>query len=189
MISFYEKKNPDNHELIEYLAEAFYSGEGNRRIRKVARRFGINENDFEDTIQDSILSIWRRNYQNPDFGLSAIKRIDTWFMGVFRRRCIDYLRRQRTRKGIEKGYIEKNNNRVIESCEEKVLKDEDEEDVRRKFNKIDEKFKEVMVKYYFQKLSYREISNELGLPVGTVKSRISRGLDILRDSYDNRVLV
>ena len=38
----------------------------------------------------------------------------------------------------------------------------------------------VLLMYYFEDCSYREISEQLGIPVGTVMSRLSRAKDFLR---------
>ncbi|HEY2342160.1 MAG TPA: RNA polymerase sigma factor [Chthoniobacteraceae bacterium] len=47
--------------------------------------------------------------------------------------------------------------------------------------KVDEIYQAAVVLYYLKDYSYKDITAALGLPLGTVKSRISRGLAQLRE--------
>jgi len=47
-------------------------------------------------------------------------------------------------------------------------------------NELPEAYKLVVLAFYFEDLSYREIAERLDLPVGTVMSRLSRGKNLLR---------
>ena len=46
------------------------------------------------------------------------------------------------------------------------------------------KYKEVIVLHYFEELGYREISDVLRVPVGTVGVRIKRGKEALKKIYE-----
>src|ERR1051325_3501574 len=52
--------------------------------------------------------------------------------------------------------------------------------------KIDEAFRAPLVLFYLQDHSYREIAEILGVPLGTVMSRISRGRPLLREILSDR---
>lgn len=45
---------------------------------------------------------------------------------------------------------------------------------------LEEKYRTPLVMFYLQELSYREIASVVGIPIGTVMSRLSRGKQILR---------
>lgn len=49
--------------------------------------------------------------------------------------------------------------------------------------RLDEKYREVVVLYFFEEFSYEEIGEILGLPMGTVKSRLNRAKAILLTEY------
>ena len=41
-------------------------------------------------------------------------------------------------------------------------------------DKLDDRLKTALMQFYFEGLSYKEISNSLNIPIGTVMSRIAR---------------
>ena len=56
-----------------------------------------------------------------------------------------------------------------------------EDHIQRALMEIPEEFREVVVLRDIQHLSYKEIAEITGLPMGTVKSRINRGRSKLQD--------
>jgi DNA-directed RNA polymerase specialized sigma24 family protein len=50
----------------------------------------------------------------------------------------------------------------------------------RAFEKIPQHYREVVLLADVQEFSYKEIANTLGIPVGTVMSRLNRGRKLLR---------
>ena len=56
-----------------------------------------------------------------------------------------------------------------------------EQEVERAFEDLAQEFRETILLVDLEELSYEEASQVLGVPVGTIKSRVSRGRTILRD--------
>lgn len=56
----------------------------------------------------------------------------------------------------------------------------DRERLQEAINQLPEEFRVVLVLYYFQQRSYREIAEDLGVPMGTVMSRLARAKGHLR---------
>lgn len=56
----------------------------------------------------------------------------------------------------------------------------DRDTLRDSLSALPPEFREVLVLFYFQELSYREIAEALSVPIGTVMSRLSRGKALLR---------
>ena len=57
------------------------------------------------------------------------------------------------------------------------------EDVASVVERMPERLREVLVLAYFHKLAYRDISEVLGIPLGTVKSRLHAGVAWFADAY------
>jgi RNA polymerase sigma-70 factor (ECF subfamily) len=51
---------------------------------------------------------------------------------------------------------------------------------------LDEPFRSALVLFYLEDQSYREIAEVLGVPIGTVMSRIARGKEMLRAQMSSR---
>jgi RNA polymerase sigma-70 factor (ECF subfamily) len=50
--------------------------------------------------------------------------------------------------------------------------------------KVDEVYQAAVALYYLDGCSYRQIAAILGVPIGTIKSRIARGISRLREILD-----
>lgn len=66
-----------------------------------------------------------------------------------------------------------------------MIRTEDGEDLRREVAYLAESYRSVIVKHYFQRKGVSEIAAELGLPVGTVKSRLSFGREQVKKGLVN----
>ena len=60
--------------------------------------------------------------------------------------------------------------------------------LRRTLNKLDLKYREVIDLLYLQGYTQREATEELGIPLGTVKSRVKIGIRELRVLLKDHVL-
>jgi RNA polymerase sigma factor (sigma-70 family) len=59
-------------------------------------------------------------------------------------------------------------------------------DVHEAMAELPENCRQILDRFYARDESYRTIGDNLGLPAGTIASRISRCLDKLRDSFEGR---
>ncbi|MBC8588024.1 RNA polymerase sigma factor [Paratissierella segnis] len=116
---------------------------------------------LEDIFQNTILKV----YENIS-SLKEIKYFETWFISILINECRQNLR---NRKG-----------EVLQ--EEIILKNtyNDNYEFFQEINSIDDIYKEVIVLKYISGYSQEEISKILNIPLGTVKSRIYRGLRDLK---------
>src|SRR5436305_4220582 len=66
---------------------------------------------------------------------------------------------------------------------EQIQGDERREQVREKVDKLPDFLRQVVILAYYQGLKYREIADILGIPVGTVKSRLHAALARLQEAW------
>jgi RNA polymerase sigma factor, sigma-70 family len=64
--------------------------------------------------------------------------------------------------------------------DEQIVKTETEQWIQREIGVLPDKYRSAVVLKYVEDLSLKEISEIMGLPVGTVKTRVHRGREMLR---------
>ena len=119
--------------------------------------------------------------------LRDISKVKTWLYTTLHRAFLRMRRRQNR-------FPEQDLEGVIEQlpAASPVLSDRmDALQVLPALAKVDEKFQAAVVLFYLEDYAYRDIAAILGVPVGTVKSRIARGIAQLREilSDDSCVLI
>lgn len=106
--------------------------------------------------------------------------VKSWLFTVMRNH---FRRRLRDQKGVQEVSLDK----VVEpSIDELYLSELESEELQIVLNQIGEEYRTVLVLYYFEELSYKEIASSLEVPIGTVMSRLSRGKQFLRSQLVSR---
>ncbi len=126
-----------------------------------------NESDCEDAVQTAILTA----YENLS-SLKNEKYFSTWLVRILINVCNKQLK---SRSKIIS--IEDSNHTTEPSTPSPVVDIE----VRIALEELPVKFREVIVLYYIEDFSVAEIKRILGIPEGTVKSRLSKGRELLRE--------
>ena len=124
----------------------------------------------EDAAQEALIRAWR---DLPS--LRDVDRFDAWLYRLLVHACQDQLRR--SRREIPTDELLSTHGSVTEDAVS-ALADRDEID--RGLSRLSSEQRTVVVLRYYGGLSDREVGEAIGLPVGTVKSRLSRALDAMR---------
>lgn len=157
-----------------------------------ARVLTRRTSDAEDLLQDVLLRAFRA-FGSFDRSLS----VRAWLFKIMKNAHIDRRRRQRTRP-VEEEWDE-GRERIDEdreaaqlgelySCpvplspEDMLVRHLTIEVVREAIRSLPPVWREVVELREIEGLSYREIAEVIGKPIGTVMSRLSRGRDLLRSS-------
>ena len=141
-----------------------------------------NTADAEDAAQDAMLRAWRGL---P--GYNGRAEFSSWLYRVAVTACLDALRRRKARPAAsldalgEAGFDPPD---AAPLPEEAVLHHERQEDLRRALSRLPEDQRVPLVLYAVEGRPYEEIGELLGLPAGTVKSRISRAREKLSELFD-----
>lgn len=133
----------------------------------------------EDVVQDASV----RAFRFFDDMLGPTPK--AWFMAIVRRACLDWLGRAR-RRGIEESYDDAKHGVAVldaagaaESPESLAIRSADIRQLHACLEALPREFREVLILREMEELSYREISAVVGIPIGTVMSRLARGRDQL----------
>jgi RNA polymerase sigma-70 factor, ECF subfamily len=123
-----------------------------------------------DAVQEGLFRAWRdlRSLRDPD-------RFDAWVYRLTVNACLDLMRRRR-RRPLEIGVIE-----IVEPA----LPDQTEEVADRALvdgvmRRLGDRDRSVIVLHYFLDLPISEVAICLGIPEGTVKSRLHHALRAMR---------
>ena len=136
--------------------------------------------DAEDVVQDAFLRAFSafESYRGDD---AQPQNAKAWLLTIVRNTSMTWLKRNRNR-GATLGFEEALDDPRDRSPdpEEILLTSCDREEVRHALEQLPSDFREAIVLREMEGLSYKEISATIGVPIGTVMSRLSRGRDWLR---------
>ena len=148
--------------------------ENKLRFYKTAKTILKNDDAVYDALQDALISIYQ-NYEQ----LKNEEYFSTWATRIVINKCYDLLR--------------KNKNNVIPIDEDiendvKVAKyDEYEIDkygIKKAMEYLNEDLKLITILYYYDNYSIKEIAKIVDVPEGTVKSRLSKAREILKQKLE-----
>lgn len=135
-----------------------------------SRGFRLQGPDAEDAFQDVFLRVYD--------GLGTLRDPDAlrpWIAQTTRRVCLDRLSSPEEPAELEPASIDQ----TIEELDEALA-------VREALAGLSPECREVLDRFFCRDQSYRTIGEELGLPAGTIASRISRCLARLREELEGR---
>ncbi|MFQ6031726.1 MAG: RNA polymerase sigma factor [Candidatus Zixiibacteriota bacterium] len=155
-----------------------------KRMLNIAYRMTGNYEEACDIVQDAFLSAYR--------SIKSFKgkaRFSTWLYTIVMNLSKNRLKQLRTQLHREKFSADDPDNGTIRgelaSRGPSALESLERRDVQRKvqecINSLDEEFREVLILRDIQGFSYDEINNLLEIPEGTVKSRLFRAREAMRD--------
>src|SRR5262249_14414807 len=145
----------------------------------VAARILGDRDAAADVVQDSFLSAWEHI---DTFRGSSFR---AWLLRIVTNRCYDRLRRQKVRQAASiEAMLESEEAAGIpgtaEGPEQRVLRQELVATIERGIMSLPPDQRAVLVLCDVQGLSYEETATATGASIGTVKSRLSRARDKLR---------
>jgi RNA polymerase sigma-70 factor, ECF subfamily len=146
----------------------------------LARYLTRNDHDAEDVVQDAYLRAF--TYRDSFRGEGA-ESARAWLLTIVRNTAYSWRRREGMSAVATEFDESRHSDSVAEEDPEAVLLRGDARNtVRRALEQLPPEFREVIVLRELEGLSYREIGEIAGVPVGTVMSRLSRGRERLQQS-------
>jgi RNA polymerase sigma-70 factor, ECF subfamily len=141
----------------------------------LARWLTRNHEDAEDVVQEAFLRAFSafENLRSED--------AKAWLLTIVRNTCLTWIKRNRNAAamiGLEQQVVDPSE--PSPDPEELLLISLDREQVGRALEQLPSDFREAIVLRELEGLSYKEIATTVGVPLGTVMSRLSRGREGLR---------
>ena len=147
-----------------------------------------NSDDADDLTIEAFGKAFNRLKQySPNYAFS------TWLFKIASNNCIDFIRKKRLKmtsmdSGIktddgETMYIDARS--TEKDPEQEVMHSQKVKHMRELVSKLKPRYRVLVEKRYFEELSYEEISQELDLPLGTVKAQLFRARDFLANMMEN----
>ena len=159
------------------MRNSFYS------VYNVALRMMNHSEDAKDISQEVFLKAYR-NIGNFD----ERSQFSTWIYRITANTCIDEMRKRKGRQSFsleeelegEEGSMQRQVADAGETPEESMLREEQKSEILQALESLSPEHKVAVILRDIKGLSYEEIAEILELTLGTVKSRISRGRNQLK---------
>ena len=151
----------------------------NRLVFSVAFAIVGDRSTAEEVTLDVFVQVWKHaaTYR-PDRA-----KVSTWLIAITRHHAIDILRWQKSRPEADSlnwDGISLQNGPTSHNLEEHVEIAMQRERVRNAMSQLPEDQREPLVMAYFKGFTQSQISEALGQPLGTIKTRIRLGMQKLR---------
>jgi RNA polymerase sigma-70 factor (ECF subfamily) len=146
----------------------------------LARYLARNEHDAQDVVQDACLRALRYFDGFRGEGSASAR---AWLLVIVRNTAYTWQRRHRA-DALATEFDEVIHSDAVadHSPEDTLLEPPAKETIDRALERLAPEFREVFVLRELQGLSYKEISEVAGVPVGTVMSRLSRARARLQEA-------
>ena len=141
----------------------------------VILKITINEEIAQDALQETFVKVWK-NASKYD---AKKAKLFTWLFRIARNTAFDKLRsfNNRYQKEVQ---IDTSNVYILPTSN----LNQDVLDIREHVEKLEEKYQIVLNALFFEGMTQQEASDELNIPLGTIKSRLKIGLRELKKVYN-----
>ena len=154
------------------------------RVSRIAYGLALrvlrDDRHAEDAVQEAFLQVWR---SAATFRAERAKA-STWILTLVHRRAVDLVRREERRQA-EPLTDEGETAQAPEQTEEAAWLRFERERVQTALRQLPDVQREALELAYYGGFSQSELADRLGVPLGTIKSRMFAGLARLRELLDD----
>lgn len=148
-------------------------------VWSIARRMSPNETDAEDAVQEIFIDLWKSAHRF-DPQRSSEK---TFIVMIARRRLIDRLRRHQRQPDFD-SLDHENAPEIGGDAHTRMERDAEARLAAEALDQLRPEQRQLVELSVLKGIPHGEIAKTTGIPLGTVKSHIRRGLIALRDALD-----
>ncbi|MBU1045912.1 sigma-70 family RNA polymerase sigma factor [Patescibacteria group bacterium] len=150
------------------------------KIRRYARKFLSNKEDTDDIIQTVFIKAYV-NIQSFDIK----RKFSSWLYRIAHNELVNHLRKRRFFSSFNFDVFLPHSIRLRDNETDREVNYQEMRTIIEKcLNRLEMKYREVIIFYYLEELSYQEIADILQLPISTIGVRLSRGREKLKTIYN-----
>jgi RNA polymerase sigma factor (sigma-70 family) len=164
----------DKDELLIWLMDEY-----GKQLVRLAFIYVKNEQMAEDIVQD----VFEKCYLNLD-GFQGRSSYKTWLYQITVNACKDKLKSWTYRNMVFVDFFSFQTESREQSTEDMILSVEENNRLSIEILSLPLKLREVIIFYYYERYKMDEIANVIGISLNTVKSRLRRGKEVLRNKLD-----
>ena len=169
-IKLVRKSKKGNNLAFSTLIKAY-----EKDLYKVAIAMTKNEEDALDCIQEAILQsyISIKDLRQEEY-------FKTWLIKILINKCNALLKKNKKIMNLD-----------MEITEDLKIEESYKLDLKESINNLDSDLKIIVILYYYEDMSIKDISESLNIPQGTIKSRLSRARKKLKEILsinDNEII-
>lgn len=137
---------------------------------------GVTPESAEELVQETMIKVWRKA---PTFSANQASA-STWMYTIARNTRIDWLRKQNRQNPDDLNADDIYDEREDPTPYSSLVQIRNKKQINEQLGKLPEEQAEVLKLMYFQGKSGQQVADTLGLPLGTVKSRIRLALNKMK---------
>lgn len=160
-----------------------------QELFQFVQRFTTDSVTAEDVVQESFLQVHLSAAQ-----FDPARRFKPWLFTIAANKARDHLRRKTRRREVAAdAHLDEDadsGRRFIHLLsddtpppDEELLADEKRKVVREVLGAMPEKLREVLILAYYHRFAYKDIGDVIGIPLGTVKSRLHAAIAMFGERY------
>jgi len=150
------------------------------KLHRYGKGFLSTQEDVEDIVQDVFVSV----YKNIK-GFDLSQRFSPWIYRIAHNAFVDGLKKKTRSHFVYMDFdtLLYHHDVVDESLKDGYEQKETSAMIDKGLDQLSPKYREVLILYYLEELSYKEIADVLRIPMGTVGARVKRAKEDLKDVY------
>ncbi len=151
------------------------------KLFRYGKKFLSNEDNIEDVVQD----VFIKTYQNIQ-SFDTSQRFSPWIYRIAHNTYVNAIKKN----SLSPLYLFDFDTLISHTIvDDPIVREKEQEEIKKIVDQglslIEPKYREILILYYIEDLSYKEISDILHIPVGTVGVRIMRAKETLKEAYKN----
>lgn len=166
------------HEPVDRVVERLIEQYG-QEVYKIAyfymKETQLAEDVFQEVFYKVIKNYHKFNHQSSE---------KTWLIRITINTCKDMLRTSWIKRVTTFGVLQDSENEYEKPYD--IEKKETNKELYELIQRLPQKYKEILLLFYYKDLTYEEISEILQIPEGTVRSRLSRAREKLKKMMNER---